>query len=121
MFLSIRELIDISFVDRIIPFSEIATRLSNSIIELGSCTNVKTKDDFFLFTVVIEDGRPAEDQGPLRGESRRSTVRESELAAEGVQHSEIELHETEEAPSAVQTAQNHVRATRYWPETLRAL
>lgn len=77
-------------------------------------------------TVAFEDGRPAEDQGPVRGagEQRRSATREPELAAEGVQHPEIELYEAEEAPSTVQATQNraaHVRAARHRSEALRAL
>lgn len=78
-----------------------------------------------FLAVAFEDGRPAEDQGPVRGEQGRSTTREPELAAEGVRHPEIKLHEAEEAPSAVQATQNrttHVRATRRRSTTtLRAL
>jgi len=78
------------------------------------------------FTVALEDGRPAEDQGPVRGagEQRRSATREPKLAAEGVRHPKVELHEAEETPSAVQEAQNraaHVRAARHRSETLRSL
>lgn len=77
-------------------------------------------------TVAFEDGRPAEDQGPVRGagEQGRSATREPQLAAEGIRHPEIELHEAEEASSTVQTTQNrtaHVRAARYRSKTLRAL
>lgn len=80
----------------------------------------------FSSAVALEDGRPAKDQGPVRGagEQRRSAARESELAAEGVRHPEVELHEAEEAPSAVQETQNraaHVRAARHRSEALRSL
>lgn len=76
--------------------------------------------------VALEDGRPAKDQGPVRGagEQRRSAAREPELAAKGVRHPEVELHEAEEAPSAVQETQNraaHVRAARHRSEALRSL
>lgn len=68
-----------------------------------------------LFSVVApEDGRPAENQGPVRRESRLSAFRKPELAAERVQHPEIELHEAEEAASAVQAAQNRIRLARHW-------
>ena len=82
---------------------------------------------FFLSsTVALEDGRPAKDQGPVRGagEQGRSATRESELAAERVRHPEIELHEAEEAPSEIQKTQNraaHIRAASYRSETLRSL
>lgn len=76
----------------------------------------------FLSAVTFEDGRPAENQGSVRGAGEpRRPVREPELATEGVRHPEIELHEVEEAPSAVQATKNHVRATRHRPKTLRAL
>lgn len=77
-------------------------------------------------TVALEDGRPAEDQGPVRGagKQRRSASREPQLTAEGVRHPEVELHEAEEAPSAIQETQNrtaHVRVAHHRSETLRSL
>ncbi|XP_036145732.1 uncharacterized protein LOC105828719 isoform X3 [Monomorium pharaonis] len=76
--------------------------------------------------VALEDGRPAEDQGSVRsaGKQGRSATREPKFAAEGVRHSEVELHETEEAPSAIQETQNRaagVRVAFHRSETLRSL
>lgn len=81
---------------------------------------------FVSSAVALEDGRPAEDQGPVRGagEQGRAATREPEFTAEGVRHPEVELHEAEEAPSTVQETQKRavrVRVACHRSETLRLL
>ena len=68
----------------------------------------------FGIAVATEDGRPAEDQGPVRGAGEQGgPLGEPEFAATGLEHAPGELsHEAQAAPSAIQKGPHEFRGQR---------